>query len=169
MDTNYERPVVVLPTSHLINLRKRKMKREPTKSKILRDSIYQRPILENDIEFIKQIPVHPRNRKNRKIKQEILEDQNKAKFAKEKINEKTLDFNAKENDIEFLRQIPVHPRNRKNRKITIKQEIDKDIKQEMDTNYERPIVVLPTSHLVNLKKRKMKNASSMRDVKKKEN
>ena len=120
MDTNYERPIVVLPTSHLANLRKRKLKREPNKSKIVRDSIYQRPILENDIEFIRQRPVHPRNRKNRKIssklitkkiKQEMLDKyyagQNEVQFMKEIKNK------PKEKDVEFIRQRPVHPRNKK--------------------------------------------------------
>ena len=44
----------------------------------------------NDIEFLKQVPVHPRERLRKKIKEE--------------------------KDIEFLKQVPVHPRDRLRRK-----------------------------------------------------
>ena len=143
MDTNYERPIVVLPTSNLANLKKRKLKREePIKSKILRDSIYQRPVLKNDIEFVTQRPVHPRNRKNRKIfskpitkkiKQEMLDryyaDQNEVLFEK---NKKQPDFKYQVDDVQFMKQLPIHPKNRKNRIIK---------KEEIDTNYDKSTVV----------------------------
>ena len=162
MDTNYERPIVVLPTSHLANLRKIKIKSESTKSKILRDSIFQRPVFtpptkENDVEFITQRPVHPRNRKNRKItlkkektgrdyffenKSDLITRKTKRPITK-KIKQELLDkYYADQNEVQFIKEktgdkkvkkaLDVEPKVVKKKKT---QPINKKMKQEMLDKY----------------------------------
>ena len=80
----------------------------------------------NNVEFLKQIPVHPRNRLSRKIKKEIKNE-----------NKILLTSRHNKNDVEFIKQTPVHPRNR------LRHKIKKKIKNENK-------IILPTSHSLNL-------------------
>ena len=61
-----------------------------------------------------------------------------------------------------MKQLPIHPKNRKNRIIK---------KEEIDTNYDKSTVVLPTNHSVNLKrlkkKRKTINKTNVKPISKK--
>ena len=101
MDTNYERPLFVLPTSHSKNnLIKKEIKKEKNRSK-------------------KQPKKNNQNNMSREEYKAKVNDY----FKKISKTDDDYFFENNKNDVEFLKQRPVHPRNRIKR-------IKKEIKNE---------------------------------------
>ena len=71
----------------------------------------------DDIEFVKQVPVHPRDRLTRATKKAQSDD---VEFVKQvPVHPRDRLARATKEDVEFLKQITLHPRNRLRRKTKI--------------------------------------------------
>ena len=99
LDTNYERPLFVLPTSHSKNLIKKEVKKEKNSSK-------------------KQLKKNNQDNMSREEYKTKVNDYFKKETGGDYF------FESNKNDVEFLKQRPVHPRDRLRR---IKKEVKKEI------------------------------------------
>ena len=94
---------------------------------------------DGDVVFLKQVPVHPRDRLAKKTKDDVkfvkqvpLHPRERLKRKRESTleNYSILSKKSKDNDVTFIKQVPLQPRERKkwleklNQKVNIKSEID---------------------------------------------
>ena len=109
---------------------------------------YQRPSknLDDDVVFLKQVPVHPRDRLARKIKDDVNFLKQVALHPRERLKRKRkitlenysgLTIKSKDDDVSFIK--PCHPRERKKRLEKLDQKVN--IVNEIASARPKPIKV----------------------------